>query len=250
MSQLESHEGAITPELFEDLSVHLTALSDEHLEEVTTNLPGLDAEAAALWFKDFYKAISYIEVEDWGHGMSEADIEEKFLTIGTTHRKKEKENTTATVLGEKGIGRLSCMRLARTLELTSTTAKESHWATLVVDWDELANNLDMDLDNFSVEVEQGERKESKGRSGTRIRLSYLEADWDRRRVEILVVEEFAKLQDPFNKKLERLQLEVSFNERPVSIRWSIDRLWLKRWHGHFTIALTYPVIDGKSSNRS
>ena len=69
LSQLESHEGAITPELFEDLSVHLTALSDEHLEEVTTNLPGLDAEAAALWFKDFYKAISYIEVEDWGHGM-------------------------------------------------------------------------------------------------------------------------------------------------------------------------------------
>ena len=64
-------------------------------------------------------------------------------------------------------------------------------------------------------------------------------------MEILVVEEFAKLQDPFNKKLERLQLEVSFNERPVSIRWSIDRLWLKRWHGHFTIALTYPVIDGK-----
>ena len=58
-----------------------------------------------------------IVVSDTGSGMSLADLEKNFLVIGTASRKYEVEQalaagkTESPYLGEKGIGRLSAMRL-------------------------------------------------------------------------------------------------------------------------------------------
>ena len=57
-----------------------------------------------------------IEISDTGSGMSLAEISKNFLTIGTPARKREVDQIltqggSKTPLGEKGIGRLSAMRL-------------------------------------------------------------------------------------------------------------------------------------------
>jgi len=90
----------------------------EKLIELLSDAP---IETAKKHLRDYYIGSSYIEIEDWGHGMSRADLDEKFLTIGTPHRAlqraNDQSNTAPLVLGEKGIGRLSAMRLGNTLEL-------------------------------------------------------------------------------------------------------------------------------------
>ena len=67
---------------------------------------------------------NYIEIKDSGHGMSANDLEEIYLTIGTPHRRKQRAEqsrhlksgvslpqSARPILGEKGLGRLSAMRL-------------------------------------------------------------------------------------------------------------------------------------------
>lgn len=69
-----------------------------------------------------YAATSWIEVRDQGVGMSLEDLNDIYLTVGT--RSKRKENLLgAAYLGDKGVGRLSAMRLGE--HLSVITSKES-----------------------------------------------------------------------------------------------------------------------------
>ncbi|WP_276148107.1 ATP-binding protein, partial [Pseudomonas aeruginosa] len=77
---------------------------------------------------------------DQGHGMSLDDLRRVFLTIGTTSRAKDvsaslKEgNGRSPYLGEKGVGRLSAMRLGRYLSVETATANDVNFSVLNIDW--------------------------------------------------------------------------------------------------------------------
>ena len=69
--------------------------------------------------------------------MSLADLTNVYLTIGTPSRLREREQWKAAarsgakniypVLGEKGVGRLSAMRLGQRLRVQTARATDSHW---------------------------------------------------------------------------------------------------------------------------
>jgi hypothetical protein len=205
---------------------------------------------ALAYLEDFYRENSYIEVEDWGHGMSVEDLRSKFLTIGTSNRAKEKKYLTDghIILGEKGIGRLSTMRLGRRLSVVSATSADSHWATLDLDWSKLEGDLDSELDDFVAVPERGERKADAESSGTLLTISDLNEDWTLEKLTLIAQNDIAKLKNPMDRKTKRLGLEISFNEIEIKNYVNFDRSYLDERHGYFEVDLKYiddPTDDGQ-----
>ena len=67
-----------------------------------------------------YALLNWIIIKDSGEGMSLEDLRNIYLRIGTRSRRKENE-AGATNLGDKGIGRLSSMRLGDRLRIKATS---------------------------------------------------------------------------------------------------------------------------------
>lgn len=61
------------------------------------------------------------------------------------------------MLGEKGIGRLSAMRLGSHLQVITGPLGTTHWEVLEIDWSQLSD-LDMDIDQFPVAPVKGSEK--------------------------------------------------------------------------------------------
>lgn len=81
-------------------------------------------------------ASNYIAVADTGRGMSLRELDSAFLTIGTRSKLIEKGQPQDgfAILGEKGIGRLSAMRLGSHLVVQTAKMTDTNWNRLVIDW--------------------------------------------------------------------------------------------------------------------
>ena len=105
--------------------------------------------------------------------MSLADLNKNFLVIGTASRKHAVEKALAAgqaespYLGEKGIGRLSAMRLGERLRIETAHSDDPVLNVLDIDWSLFAE-LDAMLDEIKIEPTSGGAKESPAWSGTRV----------------------------------------------------------------------------------
>lgn len=231
--------------------------SEEVRKSLVDKLIGLNKNNALKQLRNFYCENSYIEVEDWGHGMSLESLDQNFLTIGTPHRANERLEDVSEreqpILGEKGIGRLSSMRLGEKLELVTFTLSDKFESLLNVDWKILGENLDLDLDKFGVKAEKGVQKGLSKKKGTLIRISDLRSDWSRQRVTQVSRSELSKLQDPFDLDGDILDIRMSFNGQEIEVIQEMNAEWLSEWHGYFDIKFHYegegakkrPVISGE-----
>ena len=111
--------------------------------------------------------------------MSKGDLESIFLVIGTSSRKKEiqealdNDERDAPYLGEKGIGRLSAMRLGEALSVRSARATDSRWNRLDIDWTAFGD-LDAMLEDIDIKpFRGGKKKDDPAQSGTDIRIQAL-----------------------------------------------------------------------------
>lgn len=104
--------------------------------------------------------LNRITVSDTGSGMSKGDLESIFLVIGTSSRKKEiqeafnNDERDAPYLGEKGIGRLSAMRLGDALSVRTARAEDSRWNRLDIDWTAF-DDLDAMLEDIDIKPFRG-----------------------------------------------------------------------------------------------
>ncbi|MGD9970360.1 MAG: ATP-binding protein [Sulfuricurvum sp.] len=78
----------------------------------------------------------FVIVEDDGHGMSEFDVENKFLKVGYSRREQEdtkhfSRSRTRRVMGRKGIGKLAMFSLANTIEIVTKSADQSPVAFMI-----------------------------------------------------------------------------------------------------------------------
>ena len=97
-----------------------------------SSIPAVISEAVAnAWDADAERvdikiAGDRISIQDDGHGMSRADINKKFLTVGYQRRKDGSATTPSgrAVLGRKGIGKLSLFSIADTIEVWSCRNNE------------------------------------------------------------------------------------------------------------------------------
>ncbi len=153
-----------------------------------------------------------VVVSDEGSGMSRQDLLDNYLVIGTASRKRAIDDALskshssrdhAPFLGEKGIGRLSAMRLGDMLTVETARQEDKHLNLLQIDWSAFGD-LDAMLDQIEVEPRRGGPKPRREWSGTRLILGRLTSDWTHFRVRHLADNDFARLTDPFDPSKSRL----------------------------------------------
>lgn len=90
---------------------------------------------------EFDPADRTIMIVDDGHGMSRADIREKWLFVaysekaaGQQETYRDKIKPSGQFAGSKGIGRFACDTLGASLELYSRPENESYISKLEIDW--------------------------------------------------------------------------------------------------------------------
>ncbi len=168
---------------------------------------------------EVYARENRIVVSDTGTGMSKRDLVDSFLSIGTASRKRAVDAALADdsfkgkhppYLGEKGIGRLSVMRLGELLTVETATLTDGHLNILNIDWSDF-DNLDIMLDEIDIAPEQGGLKPKPSWSGTRLIIRALAADWTLERVKDLCTDEFSRLTDPFSDTKRRPRIAVFWN---------------------------------------
>jgi len=216
-------------------------------------LLSLDRVASGEDLADVVLAANYVEIVDEGVGMSLNDLSEIFLKIGTTNRVKQRaaERRAGTqrsrpLLGEKGLGRLSAMRLGDRLNIRTARSTDSNWNILDVDWMEFAAAGDADLTTVVIAPVIGERKLPPNYSGTTVRISGLKSEWTYEKLEQLAGSEFAKLADPFSAR--EFPVQVTFNGRAVVIPKFADFIFS---HAHGVLTAKFykspkgnPVLKG------
>ena len=193
---------------------------------------------------------NYILIEDTGSGMSLDHLEHVYLTIGTRYRLDQRirqftspsdlPDNNRPVLGEKGIGRLSAMRLGWRLHVETTEGGETHWNSLNVDWRQFDSPIEQFVGDVEVTPTIGKEKTRSEDSGTRIRITALTSTWSSDRLQG-VANELSKLTNPFYPR-SRYPISLRFNNEPVPIP-GFDQILFKQ--AHATLQAKYSLEQGE-----
>lgn len=189
-----------------------------------------------------------IIVSDEGSGMSKEALIDYYLVIGTSSKKRAIEaalqrgvlDGRPPYLGEKGIGRLSAMRLGDKLTVETAERTDARLNRLEIDWT-VFDDLDAMLDEIAVAPTEGGEKPNPGWSGTRIYIGALAADWTRKRVQQLGEEDFARLTDPFRDPRQRPRIALFWNGTRIPVA-TMDRILLH--HAHASISGKFAFEEG------
>lgn len=208
-----------------------------------------DVSEASTWSEliDALNEANYIKIDDSGSGMSLKDLDEIYLTIGTRSRLKErnergkrlklKKNQAEfrPILGEKGIGRLSAMRLGSRLYVVTSKQSERKWNTIDIDWNRFSNDSDEMVENIEIMPTEGDRKDDPDESGTLVWISGLKSDWTKEKLDAIATKEFCKLIDPFSPRY-KFPVSLRFNGTLVPIR-RFDKMLFQAAHAKVTAEL-------------
>ena len=232
------------------------ALEEEALERARANckhalITGLDysaphadsyamkIRAATSWDEllELMDDANYILIEDTGSGMSLNDLENVYLTVGTRYRLDQRRQqfrsrsdlaiNSRPILGEKGIGRLSAMRLGWCLQVETTETGETHWNNLNVDWRRFDSPIEQFVGDVEVTPTIGDDKTQPEYSGTRIRITALPSVWSSQRLQG-VANELSRLTNPFSPR-SQYPISIRFNDEPVPIP-RFDQFLFKQAH--------------------
>ena len=210
--------------------------------EFLENIDDLDEYDAALEEID---ALNQVTVSDTGSGMSLEQLETVFLVLGTKSRKEEVDTafedgvSEAPYLGEKGIGRLSAMRLGDRLTVRTAREEDETFNILDIDWTDFEDPQKM-IEDVTIEPRVGGEKPQPDYSGTDIRVRRLKANWDRNRVERLAVDDFSLLANPIGKS-KRHRIAIFWNGERINFA-RLDKNFLS--HAHATLKGEYKIRDG------
>ena len=188
-------------------------------------------------------ALNRITISDTGTGMSKKDLEAIFLVIGTSSRKKEVETAlalkkaNAPYLGEKGIGRLSAMRLGNSLSVTTARAQDLRWNRLKIDWT-MFDDLDAMLEDIEIKASTGKKKDEPTESGTQLRIRDLTSDWTKRRLQELARNEFSLMFAPPSRGHSRRRVALYWNAQRIAIP-KLDDTFLA--HAHTKVRGIYSI---------
>ncbi|HCL3644597.1 TPA: HAMP domain-containing histidine kinase [Pseudomonas aeruginosa] len=177
---------------------------------------GLNVEDLLDRFRQAYFDLNWISITDFGSGMSLEELRENFLTIGTRSRQRKKGTGRGVVLGGKGVGRLSSMRLGSWLSVKTSSLSGSSYSCLDIDWKRFSHDSDEVISDVKVEPYVGGEKNDPSEHGTEIVIRGLSSEWSLKKLEDVAVTELAKLCDPFGDS-SRFPIRLWFNTERVSI---------------------------------
>lgn len=167
----------------------------------------------------FRKERFKIVVSDKGKGMSSDDVILRFLVIGTPGKYLEKRSAKIgdpLVLGDKGIGRLSMMRLGQVATVTSKKSGDTTLHSVRFTWSDF-ENPDLYIDDIPLEVVET-TTDRQADSGTTVEINDLTALWNAEKVTGFIQKYLRRLQDPFAPHRPRYPIDVMLNGRrqPIS----------------------------------
>lgn len=149
---------------------HLGAKMYSHLPNALAELVAnaYDADATKVLIQ--IGADGTISVIDNGHGMSRAEVADRYLHIGRNRRMESgglTESGKRQVSGKKGLGKLALFGIGRRVEMTTTRAGNDYATRVTLSYDDMMRSTG----NYH----PGEKSEpvNIGRHGTRVRLSQL-----------------------------------------------------------------------------
>ena len=125
----------VSAELKNILGRDLITSPDIAILELVKNSYDAHASKVEITFDD-----DYLSIADNGKGMSKDDLINKWLFVAYsaksdgTEDKSYRSKFKRHYAGAKGIGRMSCDRLARNLKLTTRSSEENKTEVLYVDW--------------------------------------------------------------------------------------------------------------------
>ena len=231
------------------------AAPEDSLERIRDGIDAArDVESFVEALDALHASENRIIVSDRGTGMSRKDLIDNYLVIGTASRKRAIDaalaehasgNRCAPFLGEKGIGRLSAMRLGDRLTVETAEAGSKRFNLLKIDWSAF-DDLDAMLDEIDVAPERGASKPNSDWSGTRLIISALSADWTDDRVKYLGEHDFARLTDPFADAKRRPRIAIFWNGTRIPVA-HMDRHLLAHAHalvkGRFLYKGSQPLLQ-------
>lgn len=207
----------------------LQELKDDLVESILSDAPDADARELKKELRAAESLDSVLQIvvdansitfRDTGSGMDLDDLETVYLTVGTPHRLEQRRNLKKSggkkiILGEKGIGRLSAMRLGNRLQVETSTSDDANWNTLEINWNDFSRDSAQLLDEIEVVPRRGAKKTATAH-GTTIRISDLNSTWTLPKLVTIANFDLSRFSDPFLEK-NTFSIHPKFNGTGVLI---------------------------------
>lgn len=231
----------------EELRLEISGKLNTEAEEIWDNANALIEKASTL--KALLQALEKIDslnsitISDTGSGMSLRDLDTVFLVIGTSSRKKEVDaaaadgRSRAPFIGEKGIGRLSAMRLGDHVSVSTTRESDTHYNLIDIDWSEFDDASKM-IEEIDIKPRRGRKKAELEFSGTDIKIRKLTGDWSERRVDRLAIDDFSLLINPLGK----------VSGQRIAVFWNGKRVHFRQLESNF-LSHANALVKGKFRTR-
>lgn len=124
-----------------------------------------------------------IKIKDFGHGMTYDDIVKKWLNMGFSVKRAAIDKKIYA--GNKGIGRFSCDRLGKKLDLYTTANGKDGWH-LIINWEDFEKDgINIELGSIPVKLQSCSQEKllevfecADIQSGTLLVISNLRRTWD------------------------------------------------------------------------
>lgn len=161
-----------------------------------------------------------IIIADDGIGMSKEDILHKWLNLAYSIKRVQNTQNHRLQAGNKGIGRFSCDRLGKKLDIY--TKKDGKAYHLKIDWEDFENVQDYNVQINEIPMKLREVSDSEmakeipaykiDKNGTIVKISYLRAQWiklneDSLFNEVLNYQKFVSLKSTLEKLINKSQVE-------------------------------------------
>lgn len=173
--------------------------------ELVKNSFDANASKVEVIFENNYEPKNArIIIKDNGKGMNYDDLKNKWLFVAYSAKRLGKENedyrdkikTQRVFAGAKGVGRFSCDRLGRFLNLiTIKDEPKPKIENLVVNWEDFENADDEEFVNIKVTHKVLTENAYKIKKGTVLEITGLRDNWDRDRI-LRLKKSLAKLINP------------------------------------------------------
>lgn len=124
------------PNTIEHLGFKMYSRLPNAVAELVANAYDADAQHVRVTLDT--SGTQSVEVADDGHGMSPADLAERYLRIGRNRRRDTNglsESGMRQVAGRKGLGKLALFGIGKRITIRTKRAGEANWSVVTMDWD-------------------------------------------------------------------------------------------------------------------
>lgn len=248
LALLESVDPKNRKKIIDNTKQQIRQHADPTAKDIDVWLRSIDEAQDETALRSLLLQSNSITFTDFGHGMTLADLNDNYLTVGTPHRKQERTKSknageNKVILGEKGIGRLSTMRLGRHLFVKTASPTDTHWNVLEINWDAFGEEMGQLVEDIQVDPEQSQKVNDGERTGTIIRISHLNENWSYKKLTAIANNDIARLLDPFTRN-RRISIPLKFNGQRVVVPQISEILTEK---AHAILDAKFEVVERDSS---